>query len=218
MQPEEPHKHREARFARIRRLKKWLRPLPRRSNVHRYPFLKYFAQAARNRTYLWSIRSEQVIPALYAGALITILPLQGVQIPLSFMAALLLQANLPVLIGLQFLSNAFTLPLIYAADYYLGDVILSQFYEQKNPTLSVEALTTDLENVLEKAEIHNLWGWLLDSLNSCFELLIDKGPYFFAAALLGGVLIGLIFGGALHCAYRLFMHPRAMDVAKNNKD
>lgn len=133
------------------------------------------------------------------------------------MAALFLQANLPVLIALQFLSNAFTLPLIYAADYYLGDVILSQFYEQTTPTLSVEALTTDLENVLEKAEIHNLWAWFLDSLNSCFELLIDKGPYFFAAALIGGAVIGLILGGLLHIAYRVFMHPCAIDLAKNSK-
>ena len=39
----------EEKRRRIRRLKRWLRPLPRRANVRRYPVLNWFAIAARKR-------------------------------------------------------------------------------------------------------------------------------------------------------------------------
>ena len=59
----------ELRFKRIRRLKKWMRPLPRRSNIHRYPVLKWFSKFAYDRSYLWSFRSRTIVPALFLGSL-----------------------------------------------------------------------------------------------------------------------------------------------------
>ena len=57
--------NKEIRFKRIRRLKKWMRPLPRRSNIHRYPVLKWFSKFAYERSYLWSFRSKTIVPALF---------------------------------------------------------------------------------------------------------------------------------------------------------
>ena len=45
----EEAKLKEARFSRIRRLKRLLRPLPRRATLHKYPILNMFTVAARMR-------------------------------------------------------------------------------------------------------------------------------------------------------------------------
>ena len=84
------------RFERIRRLKKWMRPLPRRSNVHRYPILKWFSKTAYDRSYLWSFRGKTIIPALFWGLWIAMLPIVGLQMLVVFLLAILLRANLPV--------------------------------------------------------------------------------------------------------------------------
>ena len=63
---------------RVRWLKRFMRYMPRRSSVHRYPGLKWVAGFARNRMYLWSFRYRAVAPALYAGTILSFLPLFGI--------------------------------------------------------------------------------------------------------------------------------------------
>ena len=41
---------------RRRRIRRWLKPLPRRASIHRYPILNRFADFARRRPYLWSFK------------------------------------------------------------------------------------------------------------------------------------------------------------------
>jgi len=115
---------REERHRRIRRLKKWMRRLPRRSNVHRYPVLKWFAGTARKRIYLWSFRSREMVPALYVGFVISLMPFVGAQILIAFLLALIVRANLPVMVGLQMISNPLTMGPIYYADYKIGMALL----------------------------------------------------------------------------------------------
>jgi len=118
----------------LRRTKWWLRRLPRRAHLHRYPVIKWFAAAARKRAYLWSLRPEAISPALYAGFLITFQPIVGIQIPLAFVLALILRANLPVLVGLQFLSTPFTIPFLYPFQYYLGVHVIELFADHQELT------------------------------------------------------------------------------------
>ncbi|MEC7394261.1 MAG: DUF2062 domain-containing protein [Verrucomicrobiota bacterium] len=112
------------RFERIRRLKKWMRPLPRRSNVHRYPILKWFSKTAYDRSYLWSFRGKTIIPALFWGLWIAMLPIVGLQMLVVFLLAILLRANLPVIVALQWISNPLTMGPIYFADYQIGMTFL----------------------------------------------------------------------------------------------
>ena len=112
------------RFERIRRLKKWMRPLPRRSNVHRYPILKWFSNTAYERSYLWSFRGKTVIPALFWGLWIAMLPIVGLQMLVVFFLAILLRTNLPVIVALQWISNPLTMGPIYFADYQIGMTFL----------------------------------------------------------------------------------------------
>lgn len=115
------------RHKRIRRVKKWLRPLPRRATLHRYPILKWFAVAARKRSYLWSFRPKEVIPAIYAGSILTMMPLFGIQLALSLFASIIFRCNLVVTVALQGISNPFTLAFIYPAAYFTGDFVLNLF-------------------------------------------------------------------------------------------
>ncbi len=113
------HRHR-----RIRRLKKLLRFLPRKATLHRYPFLKYFAKSIRKRAYLWSFRVKDVAPAFYAGWILTLLPVIGFHTIGAFLLSFVLRTNIMILVGLQAISNPFTLAPLWAFEYYVGRFIL----------------------------------------------------------------------------------------------
>ncbi|TVR52164.1 MAG: DUF2062 domain-containing protein [Puniceicoccaceae bacterium] len=117
-------REREERWLRIRRTKFLLRKLPRKANLHRYPILKWFAAKARKHPELWSFRVEHMAPAFYAGCMLAFLPAYGFQVALAFFAALLFKANLPVIVGLQFISNPFTLVPVYYATYKVGNTTI----------------------------------------------------------------------------------------------
>ncbi|MEZ5467683.1 MAG: DUF2062 domain-containing protein [Lysobacterales bacterium] len=105
---------------RRKRLRRLLRPLPRRGNLHRYPVIKWFAEHARKRPFLWSFKRAQVIPALYWGSVISLLPLYGVQLIIAFAAALAFRGNLTIMVALQFITNPLTVVPIYATTAWVG--------------------------------------------------------------------------------------------------
>lgn len=184
------------RFARIRRVKKLLRYLPRKATLHNYPFIKFFANTARKRHYLWSFKSKEVIPALYAGFILTFLPLIGVQIPIAFALALIFRANLMILVALQFISNTFTLVPIYTADYYIGHYIFSLFGSE--PAASLE----NIKGFFSEIEI---WETLK---NLSFSQVLNAGKKSMGAfrdMMLGGAIIGYICGLISVMLYRLLV-------------
>lgn len=181
----EEHELRQARIKRIRRVKRWLRLLPRRSNIHRYPILRLFAESARRRIYLWSFRTENAAPAIYAGCILTLLPLYGIQIPLAFLLALLLRANLPIMAGLQVVSNPITvLPIWYAA-YQIGRNFLSVIGFETSP-LSRGEVRIMLENFTSGE-----WGTHLDRLMTVFGITS-----------LGSIIMGTFIGLIATYTYR----------------
>ena len=163
----------EARFKRIRRLKKFLRPLPRRSNVHRYPVLKWFSDTAYQKSYLWSFRGGPVQMALFWGLWISMLPIVGIQMLVVFLISLLVRANLPLIVALQWISNPLTMGPIYFADYKIGMILLKLLglnYPQ-NKLLSPQ------------------YDWSEFSYKELLRL-IDTFP----PMLLGGSVLGVFFG------------------------
>lgn len=118
------HQRRRERIARVKRILRWM---PRRSNLHRYPVLRWFTKAALKRSYLWSFRVRAAVPALYAGSILALLPLYGIQLPISVGLAFLIRANLPILFSLQFIINPLTVLPAYLASYQVGKVVLNLF-------------------------------------------------------------------------------------------
>lgn len=114
-----PHRHR-----RIRRAKQWLRFMPRRAVFHRYPLVGRWAAFARREQYLWSFRRGPIRRSLYAGSILSLLPLMGVQLPVGLVLAILMRSNFMVLGALQFITNPFTALPIYGATFVLGRRLL----------------------------------------------------------------------------------------------
>ncbi len=192
----EENELRETRTRRIRRVKRWLRLLPRRTNIHRYPILWRFSIGARKRTYLWSFRVEHSVPAIYAGFILALMPLYGIQIPIALCLALILRTNLPILVGLQMLSNPLTiLPFWYAA-YQVGSSVL-RIVSIETPSLGQNDVTAIMHNFTTGEWISNI-----DPLMASFSIMC-----------LGGIVMGVFFGLISSVAYRFTAQRTAASYA-----
>ncbi len=174
-----------------------MRHLPRRSNVHRYPVLKWFAHTARKRDFLWSFRTQHVIPAIYTGCIIAFMPLMGIQIVLAFLFALLVRGNLPILVGLQFISLPVTVPIIYYTDYQVGKLFLGLF-GIGTPQVQVGEIMRVVSTVLT-------FDWQ-GNLNYLFTI--------FGIATLGGVIIGTFVGVVMAVTYKTVINRGLRTIAR----
>lgn len=113
-------RHRREEISRKRRIRRLLRPLPRRANLARYPVIKWFRDIARKAPFLWSFKKRYVVPALYGGSILAFLPLYGFQFLIAVGAALALRANLTVTVALQFITNPLTILPIYGFTGWVG--------------------------------------------------------------------------------------------------
>lgn len=137
------------KHARIRRLKRLLRFMPRRAVFHRYPLVGRFAGAARRRAYLWSFKPEHIRPAIYLGAVVAFWPVMGLQIAIVFALSLLLRANLMVAGALQFLTNPLTAAPVYFVTYHVGREVLALFGRQPPEEPSADSTDEVFTNTLE---------------------------------------------------------------------
>lgn len=109
---------------RRRAVRRLLKYLPRRSNAARFPGLRPFAKRVKQAPDLWVYRGGPLIRAYYVGSVLTLIPLLGIQILLSVIAAIVLRCNLPILIALAFVTNPLTAAPIYYATFQTGRWIL----------------------------------------------------------------------------------------------
>ncbi len=103
------------------RIRAWLKPLPRRANIRRYPIIKSFSRFTLKRPYLWSFKNAPVLRALYLGSLLAYMPSYGLQILIALAVAWFARANLTLMVGLQMITNPLTAGPIYLSTYFLGD-------------------------------------------------------------------------------------------------
>ncbi|MBX3725610.1 MAG: DUF2062 domain-containing protein [Xanthomonadales bacterium] len=120
----ELERHRLEQLSRKRRIRRLLRPLPRRANIRRYPIIKWFQDAARKAPFLWSFKRAYVLRALYVGSILAFLPLYGFQFLLAFALALAFRANLTLTVALQFITNPFTILPIFGFTLWLGVTLM----------------------------------------------------------------------------------------------
>jgi uncharacterized protein (DUF2062 family) len=176
----------ESKFKRIRRVKWWLRLLPRRTNIHRYPVLKFFSSTARKRIYLWSFRVDNAVPAIYAGCILTLMPIYGIQLPLAFLLAVTLRANLPILAGLQIVSNPITAIPIWFAGFQVGRAFLS--------ILGVDVMHLSRDQVQRMLDNFTQGNWG-DNLHTIAVV--------FGITNLGAIIMGVFFGLITSVIYRI---------------
>lgn len=199
--PPPPH------HVRTRRLKRLLRYVPRRAVLHRYPLVGRFADQARRRAYLWSLKPRHVRPALYLGSILALLPAMGFQLPLALAIAMITRANLMIAGGLQLITNPLTAAPIYYSTYRMGRKVLDLVSGAGTPVasdagaedpLAGEAIRVGLDP-LEALETASSWT---SGLGTTVGALV-----------LGGSLCGLVLGAVLDFAFRRWFayrvrHPK----------
>jgi len=164
----------------MRRLKRVLRVLPRRASISRYPVLKWFAATARRSWFLWSFKRGPLLRAIYLGSILSVLPLFGIQLPLSLGICLLARANLPVCAALQFITNPFTIVPVYGFTYLVGHYLL-HFFDGESGGYDPSAALA----LVRSGEVLSAAGDVLGSL------------------VLGGLVVGLAVGVVVDLAWRL---------------
>lgn len=181
--------------------------MPRRARFHTYPFVGRFAAFARKRNYLWTFRYNQLRPSLYAGSILALLPLYGLQLPLAFLVCLLFRTNFMVLGGLQFITNPVTIAPVYYGTYRLGVWVIesSGFGRSDTPVLLSENVPLDLPGTgLAPAEE--------DHFHDPDTGQPRWSPRFGTrvnALILGGLIAGTILGTVLDLLWRILVLPAA---------
>jgi uncharacterized protein (DUF2062 family) len=205
--PDQPEPHHE-RFARLRRVKQLLRYMPRRAVLHKYPLVGRFAEFARKRAYLWSLKPENMRPAFYAGSILSLLPVMGIQLPIALLLSLLLRANFMVLGGLQFITNPFTAAPIYYATHQLGaGIIRATGFGASLPAENADDPNLSLEPVVETPPA----AAGVPAKHPSISLTSRVGNAI-NALILGGVLSGIALGLLLDILYHNYWishSPRA---------
>jgi uncharacterized protein (DUF2062 family) len=175
----------EKKFRRTRLLRKVLKYLPRRASMHRYPILKHFADAAKKRSYLWSFRVSEVIPAFYVGWMLTFTPIPTIcQMAVAVVMAIFCRANIMVLMGLQLLSNAFTFLFLWTITYKTGVTVVS-------------ILGTDVASALQGTVGVGEFAW---TVGNCSRVLV----HWVAVMLVGALALGSILGFISSAIYKIF--------------
>ncbi len=183
---QEEQKMRMLKWERIARVKRMLRFLPRKATLHRYPVLRWFSKAARARSYLWCFRVRTVVPAIYAGCVLALLPIYGIQLPLAVGLAFWLRANLPILTGLQFITNPVSAVPVYFTAYQIGRAILNPLGFE-SPSLNMQEMRLLMDNLLA-----GNWAYNLSYLGTVWLLTA-----------LGGTVLGIFLGTIGSMIYRL---------------
>jgi len=129
---------------------------------------------------------DNAVPAIYAGCILTLLPIYGLQLMLALLLALLLRANLPILVGLQVVSNPITVIPIWFSAYQIGRHFLG--------VLGVEAAP------LERSEVRTL---LIDFTHGHWGDNLDRLLSVFGVTSLGAVVMGTFFGLIGSICYRI---------------
>lgn len=146
---------------RRRRIRRWLKPLPRKANIARYPIVKWFSAFIHKKPELWSFKNAPVIRAIYLGCLLAYLPSYGAQVLLACIAAFFGRANLTLMVALQMITNPLTAAPIYLAAYAIGNKLIKVFQIGSNNLIVDGALAMLLGGLIlgliTAILLHGLW-------------------------------------------------------------
>ncbi|WP_232848892.1 DUF2062 domain-containing protein [Amphritea pacifica] len=100
---------------------------------------------------LWHLTRKSVSRAFFVGLFCAFIPLPS-QMLIAAIAALFVRSNLPISVGLVWLTNPITIPPMFYFAYWIGTLILG-----------VDPVAIDFELTMEwiKAELEHIWLPLL---------------------------------------------------------
>lgn len=140
--------------------------MPARSTLENSRMLRPVAHLLANPK-IWHFNRRAITAGIAVGLFFGALPIAG-QMLLAAVMAIALRVNMPIAVVATWISNPFTMPFLYTANYYLGAWILH------SPRVDLGALDWSLEGLL------HLGG----------EILV---PLFFGSIVVGVILAVVSF-------------------------
>jgi uncharacterized protein (DUF2062 family) len=179
-------RHHREYLERKRRMRRLMRRLPRRAAVMRARLPDWLKRLAEKSWFIWSFQRGPVLRAIYFGSVLSLLPLFGIQFPLSVLLSLGVRANLPITMALQFLTNPFTIVPVYGFTYLVGHTVLTGLFgkdREFNPDAAVAAIEA---------------GRMLGAGQAALALVV------------GGVIVGLAVALVIDFGWRLLRWEAAV--------
>ncbi len=179
-------RHHREYLVRMRRMRRLMRRLPRRAAVMRAKLPDWIKRLAGRSWFIWSFERGPVKRAIYFGSVLALLPLFGIQFPLSVLLALGLRANLPITLAIQFITNPFTIVPVYGFTYLVGFTLLDALVG-KESGFDPEAVSSAVQA-----------GDLAGAGHAVLSLTV------------GGVIVGLVVALAIDFGWRLLRWEAAV--------
>lgn len=176
-----------------------MRPLPRKSNIHRYPLLKYIAPTARKCTYLWEFRPQNVLVGIWIGWFIALIPIYGGQMFLVFLLCLPFRGNAIIAMALQWITNPLTIPPILFAQYKIGD-FLYRFFGGNPPNLDLWSALTE----------SRFWEFVREQVGNSHTVI------YLIVAVLGGGLILSLMGATINTVIYLASRRKKSEIPRKS--
>ncbi|MCV6609493.1 MAG: DUF2062 domain-containing protein [Amphritea sp.] len=95
---------------------------------------------------LWHLTRKSVSRAFFVGLFCAFIPLPS-QMLIAAIAALFVRSNLPISVGLVWLTNPITIPPMFYFAYWIGTLILGVELQQVEFELSLEWFTNGLSQI-----------------------------------------------------------------------
>lgn len=105
-----------------------------------------FLAPLMGRPNLWHLNRRSVAQAFFIGIFCAFIPMPF-QMVLAALLAFYFNSNLPISIGLVWLSNPITMPPLFYATYTLGAYILDIPARQFNRDMSLDSLLSELNEI-----------------------------------------------------------------------
>jgi len=150
-----------------RRLLKRYMPSPER--IKQNKSLRFMGTVLHDPN-LWHLNRHSVARAMAVGLFVAMLPIP-MQMLLSAAIAVPLRANLPISIGLVWLTNPITMPAVFFTQYKIGTMLLGA---------PERSMPMELSFTWLMSEIHHIWQ-----------------PLMLGALLSGAILAAIGYGGTM---------------------
>ena len=121
------------------------RYLPNEATIKAHPSLSRLGSALHNPN-LWHLNRNSVALAFLVGIFCAFLPVP-MQMLIAAGLAILIHSNLPISVGLVWITNPLTMPPIFYFAYLVGSWLLGDTTSELEFTLTIEWITHELSTI-----------------------------------------------------------------------
>lgn len=95
---------------------------------------------------LWHLTRKSVSKAFFVGLFCAFIPLPS-QMVIAAIAALFVRSNLPISVGLVWITNPITIPPMFYFAYWIGTLMVGADAQQVEFVMSIDWLTAELSHI-----------------------------------------------------------------------